>query len=196
MATIGLDQLYYAKITEADGAETYATPKRLSKALLAELSVEFAEGQLYADDSLDENPKAFKSGSLKLGTKDIMDEAAADLFGAEVDSNGVLVSSGGDISAEVAVGFRSLKSDQKSYRYVWLYRVKFSVPAESYTTKGDSFEFKTPEIEGVIMQRKTPDSRGEFNWKSAVDSNGTGVKPETITGWFNKVYEPVFTEGV
>ena len=51
MATIGLDKLYYAKITEdADGNETYAAPKSLAKAMTADLSVELAEATLYADD--------------------------------------------------------------------------------------------------------------------------------------------------
>jgi len=39
MATIGLDSLFYAKITEdALGNETYATPKVLAKAISADLS--------------------------------------------------------------------------------------------------------------------------------------------------------------
>ena len=51
MATIGLDKLFYAKITEdEDGNETYATPASLAKAMTAELSVELAEATLYADD--------------------------------------------------------------------------------------------------------------------------------------------------
>ena len=38
MATIGLDKLYYAKITEgANGDETYAVPVSLAKAMSAEL---------------------------------------------------------------------------------------------------------------------------------------------------------------
>lgn len=49
MATIGLDKLYYAKITEdASGEETYASPVQLAKAMTAELSVELAEATLYA----------------------------------------------------------------------------------------------------------------------------------------------------
>ena len=51
MATIGLDKLYYSKITEdASGNETYGTPTILAKAISAELSVELAEATLYADD--------------------------------------------------------------------------------------------------------------------------------------------------
>ena len=47
MATIGLDKLFYAKITEdQDGNETYATPTPLAKAMTADLSVELAEATL------------------------------------------------------------------------------------------------------------------------------------------------------
>ena len=52
MATLGLDSLFYAPITEvADGTETYGTPQKLAKAISAELSVEIAEAILYADDA-------------------------------------------------------------------------------------------------------------------------------------------------
>ena len=38
MATIGLDKLYYAKITEdASGNETYGDPQPLAKAMTAEI---------------------------------------------------------------------------------------------------------------------------------------------------------------
>ena len=51
MATIGLDKLFYSKITEDDnGNETYATPQVLAKAMTADLSVELNEATLYADD--------------------------------------------------------------------------------------------------------------------------------------------------
>ena len=51
MATIGLDKLYYAKITEDEnGNETYASPVQLAKSMTADLSVELAEATLYADD--------------------------------------------------------------------------------------------------------------------------------------------------
>ncbi len=40
MATIGLDKLFYAPITEsANGDETYGKPKQLAKAISADLSV-------------------------------------------------------------------------------------------------------------------------------------------------------------
>ena len=51
MATIGMDKLYYAKITEgANDEETYGAPISLAKAISADLSIELAEATLYADD--------------------------------------------------------------------------------------------------------------------------------------------------
>lgn len=84
MATIGLDKLYYAKITENDnGDETYGTPTQLAKAMTAELSVELAEATLYADDGAAEVVKEFQSGTLTLGIDDIGVQVAQDLTGAK-----------------------------------------------------------------------------------------------------------------
>ena len=87
MATIGLDKLYYAKITEAPGTgeETYDTPVQLAKAMSAELSVELAEATLYADDGAAEIVKEFQSGTLTLGVDDIGASVASDLTGAVID---------------------------------------------------------------------------------------------------------------
>ena len=144
MATIGLDRLYYAKITEdEDGNETYATPTQLAKAMTAELSVELAEATLYADDGAAEIVKEFQSGTLTLGVDDIGAAVAEDLTGAKIDNNHVLVSCSEDGGDPVAVGFRAKKANGK-YRYFWLYRVKFGIPATNLTTKGESIEFSTP----------------------------------------------------
>ena len=193
MATIGMDKLYYAKITEdANGNETYDTPKVLAKAMKADLSVELAEATLYADDAAAEVYKAFKSGTISLGVDDLVNGVAEDLTGAQVDNNGVLVSSVEDISTAVAIGFRALKSNGK-YRYFWLYRVVFSIPATSLQTKGDSITFSTPTIEGTVLRRNKVDAKGAHPWKAEVTESNTGVAAATITNWFNEVYEPSFT---
>lgn len=135
MATIGLDRLYYAKITENDaGEETYGTPSQLAKAISADLSVELAEATLYADDGASEIVKEFKSGTLSLGIDDIGSAAASDLTGATIDKNKVLISASEDGGDPVAVGFRAKKSNGK-YKYYWLYRVKFGIPATNLATK-------------------------------------------------------------
>ena len=195
MATIGLDRLYYAKITENEnGEETYDTPVPLAKAITAELSVELAEATLYADDGAAEVVKKFQSGTLTLGVADIGVAAAEVLTGATLDDNNVLISASEDGGAPVAIGFRAKKANGK-YRYFWLYRVKFGIPATNLQTKGDSITFSTPTIEGTVMRRNKPDGQGKHPWKAEVSEDDPGVSPETITGWYTEVYEPVFAVG-
>ena len=192
MATIGLDKLYYAKITEAvDGTETYGTPISLAKAMKADLSVELAEATLYADDGPAEIVKEFKSGKLSLGIDDIGAAAAEDLTGAKIDDNHVVVSGSEDGGAPVAVGFRAKKANGK-YRYFWLYRVVFGIPAANLATKGDSITFSTPTIEGTVLRRNKPDGNGKHPWKAEANEDDTGIPASVITGWYTQVYEPVF----
>ena len=193
MATIGLDKLYYAKITEDEnGNETYETPVQLAKAMTADLSVELAEATLYADDGASEIVKEFKSGTLSLGVDDIGASTASDLTGATIDANGVVVSASEDGGAPVAVGFRAKKSNGK-YKYYWLYRVKFGIPATNLATKGDSITFSTPTIEGTILRRNKVDGKGKHPWKAEVTEGDAAVDADVITNWYSEVYEPSYT---
>lgn len=192
MATIGLDKLYYAKITEdANGNETYGTALQLAKAMTAELSVELAEATLYADDGPAEIVKEFKTGTLALGIDDIGVVAAEDLTGAKLDDNHVVVSASEDGGSPVAVGFRAKKANGK-YRYFWLYRVVFGIPATNLATKGDAITFSTPTIEGTVLRRNKIDANNKHPWKSEVNEDDLNVPSAVITGWYNEVYEPVF----
>ena len=193
MATIGLDKLYYAKITEDEnGNETYATPVQLAKAMNADLSVELAEATLYADDGAAEIVKEFKNGTLSLGVDDVGASVASDLTGATIDANGVVVSTSEDGGDPVAVGFRAKKSNGK-YKYYWLYRVKFGIPATNLATTGDSITFSTPTIEGTILRRNKVDGNGKHPWKAEVTEGDSAVTADTITNWYKEVYEPSYT---
>ena len=193
MATIGLDKLYYASIVEDEaGEETYDTPVQLAKAISAELSVELAEATLYADDGAAEIVKEFKSGTLSLGIDDIGSTAASVLTGATIDDNKVLISGGEDGGTPVAIGFRAKKSNGK-YKYYWLYRVKFGIPATNLATKGDSITFSTPTIEGTVLTRNKADASGKHPWKAEATEGDTGVSADTIKNWYSSVYEPVIT---
>ena len=186
MATIGLDKLYYAKIPEDDnGNETYGTPIQLAKAISADLSVELNEATLYADDGQAEAVKEFKSGTISLGVDDIGQSVAADLVGATVDNNGVLVSGGEDAASPVAIGFRAKRANGK-YKYYWLYRVLFGVPATNLATKGDSITFSTPTIEGTIFRRNKLDGQNKHPWKAEITE--TASNAGVVASWYNSVY--------
>ena len=132
------------------------------------------------------------SGTLTLGIDDIGVQAAQDLTGAKIDTNKVLISTSEDGGAPVAIGFRAKKANGK-YRYFWLYKVKFGIPATNLTTKGESITFSTPTIEGTVLRRNKLDGQSKHPWKAEVSEDATGVAASVISGWYNEVYEPTFT---
>lgn len=153
MATIGLRDLYRAPITVGEGGEeTYGTPVRMAKAISAEMSVEVAEAILYADDGADEVVKEFVSGELTLNVNDLMPADLAAILGQTQDDDQVVYAGENDDPPYMAIGFRAKKANGM-YKYIWLYKVKFAIPSESYQTKGDSIEFTTPEITGQFIKR-------------------------------------------
>lgn len=181
MATIGLRDLYIAKVTEGADGETYDTPRRLAKLIKIEMKTEVAEGKLFADDGVDKIEKEFVSGELTINANDLASEDTAELLGQKQDDDMVVYGGESDDPAYFAVGFRAKKSGGK-YRYVWLYKVKFKIPDESFETKGDGINFQTPTIVGEYIKR---DKDG--NWLA----DYTGVPTDAVASkWFTTVREP------
>lgn len=179
MATIGMRDLFLAPITEVNGVETYGTPRRLAKAIKAELSVEVAEGVLNADDGVDETVKEFVKGTLKINVNDLDPADVAALLGQTIGSDGVVYAGENDEPPYYAIAFRAKKPRGK-YRYLWLYKVKFKIPNESFETKGDGINFITPELEGDVIKRN------DGQWKA----DYTGPDTDTVaTNWFKAVKE-------
>ena len=144
-----------------------------------------------ADDGAAEVVKEFKSGTLTLGINNIGAAVASDLTGSQIDDNKVLVSQSENGGQPVAIGFRAKKSNGK-YRYFWLYRVVFGIPATNLQTKGDNITFSTPSIEGTIIRRNKLDGQGKHPWKAELNEDDTSVPAATISGWYTQVYEPTF----
>ena len=187
MATIGLRDIYYSKITRNQQTNkwTYATPVRMAKAISAELSINYATAALYADDALDDEAKEFSSGEIKLNINDLSPQVQTDLFGQTLGEDGISYANTADAAPYVAVGFRARKTGGK-YRYIWLYRVNFAPPADAFQTKGDGIEYKTPEITGTITARE------DGNWKA----DYVGAETEDIAkAWFTAVKEPADSTG-
>lgn len=185
MATIGLRDLYRAPITIGDGGvEEYGAPVKMAKAISAELSVEVAEAILYADDGADEVVKEFVSGELTLNVNDLLPAELAALLGQQQDDDMVVYGSDTDEPPYFAIGFRAKKAGG-SYKYIWLYKVKFAIPSENYQTKGDSIEFTTPEIVGQFIKRS------DGLWKA----EHVALPTESVAAaWFTTVREPNNTD--
>ena len=153
MAKIGLNNLWYSKLTEAqDGTPTFDGAKSFGKAVSANVSITNNSATLYADDTLAESDTSFQSGTITLGVDDDREATFADVLGHEVTDEGEVIRNANDTAPWVGLARIVVKMVQnvKLYKVEVLYKVKFSEPSQEDQTKGESVEFTTPEIEGTI----------------------------------------------
>lgn len=153
MANIGLTNIWYSKLTEAaDGTALYEGAKQLGKAVSCSTSITNNEAKLYGDDTLAESDTSFSNGTITLGVTDDNDEVFADLLGHTITESGEVIKAATDTAPYVGVGRIVTKMVNGVYKYKveFLYKVKFSEPSKDENTKGESIEFSTPSVEGII----------------------------------------------
>lgn len=179
---IGMDKIHYAIMTDEE-QETYGTPKPIPGAITGTVSPTTNTETLYADDQTWETASSLGEIEIELNVADLTQEVLADLLGATVDANGVMVQAATDVAPYVALGFRSQKSNGK-YRYYWFYKGKFQPNEEEFQTKEDSPSFQTPTITGTFISRQT-----DKMWRARVDEDGETVPAQVISNWFTAVYD-------
>ena len=153
MANIGLSNIWFANLTEAqDGTASYDGAKRLGKAVSSSVSVSNNEAKLYGDDVLQESDTTYAGGTITLGVTDDDDTVFCPLLGHTMDADGVVIKKSTDTAPYVGCGRIVTKMVNSEYKYKveFLSKVKFSEPSRDENTKGESVEFSTPSVEGII----------------------------------------------
>ena len=157
MATIGLNNFRYSKLTESpDGKATYDGAHKPGKAVSCKVSVTNNDATLYADDGLAESDYSFNNATVTMGIDEGDLQTMADLLGHKVTSgddgaSGEIVRNSNDTAPYVGLGRVITKVINGAYKYKveFLYKVKFSEPSQEDKTKGDKVDFSTVELEGV-----------------------------------------------
>lgn len=181
---IGLRDLHYAILISDDpntGA-VYEKPVRIAQAINAKISPKQNTETLYADDGPFVTVASMGEVDVELEVSDLPLEVQAALLGHTI-SNGVMIKKSTDIAPEVAIGFRSVKSNGK-YRYVWLLKGKFHLPEEDYATKADKISFNTPKLKGTFVKRL------DDVWQYVADEDSLDFDPTIASSWFTSVYKP------
>lgn len=153
MAKIGLTNFRYAVLTEAaDGTPSYDGAKTPAKAVSCSVSVSNNDAKLYADDALAESDTSFAGGTVTMGIDEDDLNTMAALLGHTIDAQGEMIRNADDTAPYVGLGRIVTKMVGGAYKYKveFLYKVKFSEPSQENTTKGESVEFGTTEIEGTL----------------------------------------------
>lgn len=182
---IGLRDVYFAKITKDDTTGvTYATPVKIARAINAKISPKTATEKFYSDDSVEEVITNFDSIEIEVEVNQLTLASRALLQGITVGANGDLVETVNDIAPEGALLFRSKKSNG-AYRYVVLYKGKFELVEDEYTTTTDSVDSKTPSLKGNFYARTN-----DGVWRYTIDSDEPNASQTKISAWFTTVQPP------
>jgi len=151
MAKIGLQNFLYGILTESGNTATYGTAKKPAKAISCSVSVSTNDVKLYADDGLAEADTSFQSGTVSLGIDDEDTTTMGEILGHTV-TDGVMVRNINDVAPYVGLGRIITKMVNGTYKYKveFLCKVKFSEPSQEDNTRGESLEFGTTTLEGVV----------------------------------------------
>ena len=188
---IGLSNLVaFTLKTDSAGVLAYGPPFRIAPAVSASITPETSDDSFYADDIALISNRTISSITVELETADIPDEVQAKLLGLQIDSNGVLHDNINAQAPQVALAFRSLKSNGK-YKYVILYKGAFGIGEDEYQTQEESATFQTTSITATFLP-----TIKNGDWRVSVNEDSPLVKQEVVDAWFDKVYGATSTDPV
>lgn len=199
MATrIGCDNLVYVPMTTEDTTTTepvYGTVVPAPGVMSININPNGSQETLFADDGPMETASTLGKIEVEIQKAELTTQNKADLLGHQVDAKGGLIYGDSDVAPWHAIGFRTLKSNG-NYRYVWLYKGKFTEPEDANETKGDSISFQNDTISGQFTRLNksyTVNGKTVRPWKYEMDQDHEDADAATINTWFNAPVMPSTT---
>lgn len=155
MARIGFKK---AKYNLHDGDKLKALEKNavpmFEKVVDEKFTPNYANAELYANDSLAEGDYSFIDGILSLTIADDEDEFVATMLGNKKGEDNEITSNIDDISPEMAYGhiIPKVYNGERKYKVEFFPRIKFTKITSDNKTKGANVEFNTSTLEAKVMR--------------------------------------------
>lgn len=167
MAGIGLYGVFYSKCVKNGGVTTGydGEVKLMGKAVAADFEANTPEDNpLYANNGVAENDASSGSGGTLSVTLDRMSlETSSELYGTTVEEVSIqvgeetvsgteIVYKGDEVSAPVGTAYIKLHQEdgERIHEVVFYREVMYTRPSDAAQTMGESIEWQTPEIEGIV----------------------------------------------
>lgn len=170
MAKIGLSKPYAAKYSNTGTTVTYSDAAPIGKAVELSIDLDDAEDNtLYADNGPAETATTFTGGSFTLTTDDLLPEVLLSIIGIveeAITSEEITTETPkwyvwNDKQNAPYMGFGAIVKLQinnvPKYQAIVLPKIKFSNPSDTFTTQGETIEWTTPEIGGIIQRSDAVD---------------------------------------
>ena len=176
MAIKGLTTPVFADYTFNGAQASYVNGFVCGSAIEYGVEIETSDNNpLYGDDRIIENDYGtFNTGTLTLNTSDLTQIDSKRLLGLKevqvsVGSGSVTELVTDDDAKATPKGFGIIETHQindvDKYRAVILCKVSMGIPAEAATTKGESIEWQTKEIEGTVTRSDENTANYKHPWK-------------------------------
>ena len=176
MPQFGLKNIYAAKYVNTAGVITYTGVQHVGDAMTANLELRFAEGRLYAEDTLAEYMRKAVGGTISIGVKYIELAAQQLMFGVKTKNRNITytpvgttvtatataqstVLGGHDEGVYVGVAFYApdMVDGEKKYTCVFIKKCLFGPPSMQLQTAGESIQFNTPTTSGEFLADDSAD---------------------------------------
>ena len=196
-SVVGIDQVYYALVTQDNDIGYVAgTPAILAPAINVSAEPTTSLETQYADNKPFDVMAGEGETKITLDVTNIPNEILATLLGKQFDaaSGRIFDAGGGATPPDVALGFRSKKSNG-SYRYYWYLKGKFSLPKDEAATQTDTMEPKPSQIAYTAVNTIYAFDLGDGGDAKSVKRimGDTDTVSFSATGWFSQVQTPVTT---
>ncbi len=196
-SVVGIDQVYYALVTQDDSSGyTTGTPVVLAPAINLSAEPTTSLETQYADNKPFDVMAGEGETKLTFDATAIPIQTLAILLGKQFDAaSGRIFDAGGEaVPLDVALGFRSKKSNGK-YRYYWYLKGKFSAPKEEASTQTDRMDPKPAQMMYTAVNTMHLFDLGDGgetkSMKRVVGDQDTLNFDET--DWFSQVQTPTTT---
>lgn len=127
----------------------------------ADLTVNFATGEMYADDRLAEKVEEFASGSIAAEVDELEDEAASIIYGATINELSEKADNAGDSAPYGGLAYyKSLvKNGVKFFRGYYYPKVRAALGSDTAATKSSSITLSTTPITFTVHEPENGDWR-------------------------------------
>ncbi len=185
MAIIGLEKLYYAKITKDDNTGlTFDSPTYLAGVKEIKISPKVSTEKLYAENKLWEQATTLDDIEVSINIADLTNAELADLLGHTIATEGGIYAKDSDEAPYIALLYKANKSNGKA-RYGVIYKGKMELPDDSAKGKEGKTDFQTPEMKATFQPLQN-----NGMWKYQVDSDDASCPVTIDTDFFASVIIP------
>lgn len=171
------------KAEPKDALPTYDAPLTVGALVKADLTVNLATGELYADDTLQEQLSEFASGTIALETDDMTDDVAKVVYGATGGSSesGELKFNKGDTPPYGGFGYYKvlMRNGERVFKGCYYPKVRAALGNDTAATRGNAITFGTTPTALTVFACNTGD------WRLTKEFTGADAEA-SVVAWLKE----------